>query len=188
MVRKLETVMVPSKGVSDTQAYVDSSLQNQTVIADGLKQGLAPAAISDKSKAVPQFDMDQFGIVDVQGRITAVSGLKLRRDAQDRTEHMPGNTVTGATVPAMTAALKQVRGALADRAVAALEAGKRAGGDTRCKCLDATPGQAEPCNHRHSKFAYLVIADSNTPVRRICPIRFLRSALCVASRGGSGCD
>ena len=130
-------------GIVATQAIVDVSYGPQALAL--LREG-KPAA--EVVKTVWQRDPDpdtttwtkygrQFAVVDAKGNVAAYTGPKATPWAGDRQgAHVTaqGNILAGpGVVDSMLAAFERTTGHLAFRLVAALEAGDRAGGDTRCK-------------------------------------------------------
>jgi uncharacterized Ntn-hydrolase superfamily protein len=106
---------------------------------DLLEQGKPPEdVLADLLRADPEREKRQLAIVDASGR--AVNRNPSRPDpsgvwwggATGRYYACQGNTLTGREViAAMARAYEETRGSLADRLVAALAAGDRAGGDHR---------------------------------------------------------
>jgi len=106
---------------------------------DLLEQGKTPEdVLADLLRADPQQEKRQLAIVDASGR--AVNRNPSRPDpsgvwwggATGRYYACQGNTLTGRDViAAMARAYEENQGSLADRLVAALAAGDRAGGDHR---------------------------------------------------------
>lgn len=174
-VRKLVTVMVPGKGVAACQAAVDLSHTDQAYVFEALQRGEDPARIIAHMRAGAEFAQRQYGVIDMEGRHASASGPDAPRFSSEIAGQVPGtqifysvqgNIVAEAVVPEAATAFVEARGSLADRALAALEAGDRAGGDLRCKCPPAPQGSADasPCDDMHSSFAYLLTADRTTPV------------------------
>ncbi|MBL0890692.1 MAG: DUF1028 domain-containing protein [Gemmatimonadaceae bacterium] len=128
-------------GVVATQAIVDVSYGPQALAL--LKSGMAPDAVV---KAVWERDPDprpenwtkqgrQFAVMDAQGRVAAFTGPKASTWAGDKQGaycSAQGNILAGpAVVAEMVKAFESTTGHLSLRLLAALEAGQRAGGDTR---------------------------------------------------------
>jgi uncharacterized Ntn-hydrolase superfamily protein len=129
-------------GVVATQAIVDVSYGPQALAL--LRAGLAPRAVVD---SVWKRDPDprpgdwtkqgrQFAVMDARGRVAAFTGPKASTWAGDRQGAFcsaQGNILAGPqVVDSMVAAFERTKGEhLSLRLVAALEAGQRAGGDTR---------------------------------------------------------
>ncbi len=129
-------------GIVATQAIVDVSYGPQALAL--LRGGLAPRAVID---SVWERDPDpdpvswtkqgrQFAVMDARGRVAAYTGPKASTWAGDRQGAFcsaQGNILAGPqVVDSMVAAFERTKGQhLSLRLVAALEAGQRAGGDTR---------------------------------------------------------
>jgi uncharacterized Ntn-hydrolase superfamily protein len=130
-------------GIVATQAIVDVSYGPQALAL--LRQG-KPAAEVVATVWANDPDPDtvrwtkygrQFAVVDAQGSVAAYTGPKATSwagDRQGRHVTAQGNILAGpGVVDSMLAAFERTEGRLADRLVAALEAGQAAGGDTRGK-------------------------------------------------------
>lgn len=128
-------------GVVATQAIVDVSYGPQAL--ELLRGGMAPGAVV---RTVWERDPDprpdnwtkqgrQFAVMDAQGRVAAFTGPKASAWAGDKQGvycTAQGNILAGpAVVEEMVRAFENTQGHLSLRLVAALEAGQRAGGDTR---------------------------------------------------------
>jgi uncharacterized Ntn-hydrolase superfamily protein len=128
-------------GVVATQAIVDVSYGPQALAL--LKSGMAPDAVV---KTVWERDPDprpenwtkqgrQFAVMDAEGRVAAFTGPKASTWAGDKQGaycSAQGNILAGPAVVAdMVKAFESTTGHLSLRLLAALEAGQRAGGDTR---------------------------------------------------------
>lgn len=128
-------------GVVATQAIVDVSYGPQALAL--LKSGMAPDAVV---KTVWARDPDprpenwtkqgrQFAVMDAEGRVAAFTGPKASSwagDKQGANCSAQGNILAGPAVVAdMVKAFESTTGHLSLRLLAALEAGQRAGGDTR---------------------------------------------------------
>ncbi|MBA3919934.1 MAG: hypothetical protein C0516_15325 [Gemmatimonas sp.] len=128
-------------GVVATQAIVDVSYGPQALAL--LKSGMAPDAVV---KTVWERDPDprpenwtkqgrQFAVMDAEGRVAAFTGPKASAWAGDKQGaycSAQGNILAGPAVVAdMVKAFESTTGHLSLRLLAALEAGQRAGGDTR---------------------------------------------------------
>lgn len=128
-------------GVVATQAIVDVSYGPQALAL--LKSGMAPDAVV---KTVWERDPDprpenwtkqgrQFAVMDAEGRVAAFTGPKASSWAGDKQGaycSAQGNILAGPAVVAdMVKAFESTTGHLSLRLLAALEAGQRAGGDTR---------------------------------------------------------
>lgn len=128
-------------GAAATQAIVDVSYGPKTI--ELLKAGMKPEAII---KAIWDSDPDpqpegwtkqgrQFAVIDAQGRTAVYTGPKATTWAghrQGKYATAQGNILAGeAVVTNMIDAFEQTAGHLSVRLTAALEAGQKAGGDTR---------------------------------------------------------
>lgn len=128
-------------GAAATQAIVDVSYGPKAI--ELLRAGMRPEAII---KAIWDSDPDpeperwtkqgrQFAVIDQQGRTAVFSGPKATPWAghrQGKYSTAQGNILAGeAVVSDMIAAFEQTSGHLSVRLTAALEAGQKAGGDTR---------------------------------------------------------
>ena len=164
----LQAVIVPGVGVAACQALIDRGGANQTVVFEELKKGTDPKEILRKLRTDPNVEQRQYGIVDLRGRTAGFSGANNLRSSLDRQGEVPGtgifysiqgNILRGDNV--VTEAVKafvETKGALTDRVMAALEAGDRLGGDSRCSC-DTAPRASAPCNGKTAHVAYIVMAE-----------------------------
>jgi uncharacterized Ntn-hydrolase superfamily protein len=101
-----------------------------------LEDGLEPAAALDRALAGDdQRETRQLGVVTADGRAAAHTGSECNEWAGHETGaglSVQGNILTGPEVVAeMARAYRETGGSLAERLVAALEAGQAAGGDSR---------------------------------------------------------
>ncbi len=128
-------------GAAATQAIVDISYGPKAI--ELLRAGMKPEAII---KAIWESDPDpqperwtkegrQFAVIDPQGRTAAYTGPKATTWAghkQGKYATAQGNILAGeGVVSGMIEAFEQTQGHLSVRLTAALEAGQKAGGDTR---------------------------------------------------------
>jgi len=128
-------------GAAATQAIVDVSYGPKAL--ELLRAGMKPDALI---KAIWESDPDpqpdrwtkegrQFAVIDQQGRTAVYTGPKATSWAghrQGKYSTAQGNILAGeAVVTNMIAAFEQSTGHLSVRLTAALEAGQKAGGDTR---------------------------------------------------------
>jgi len=122
-------------------AIATQSFANTTFGPKGLallKKGLTPSQVlkqllsGDKDR-----ELRQLGIVDAKGRAAAFTGKKCLPWAGHivgKGFAVQGNILAGEqVVKAMAKAFQETKGELAERLMAALEAGERAGGDARGK-------------------------------------------------------
>ena len=128
-------------GVVTTQAIVDVSYGPQGLAA--MRAGLTPAAAV---KAIWESDPDprpadwtkngrQFAMMDARGNYSAFTGMKASAWAGHKGGKFctaQGNILAGeAVVSEMVSAFEKTEGHLSFRLMAALDAGQKAGGDTR---------------------------------------------------------
>jgi uncharacterized Ntn-hydrolase superfamily protein len=101
-----------------------------------LAKGVAPMEVT-RRLTIPDAEREvrQLGIVDARGRSGAFTGKECQEWAGDETGpnfSVQGNILAGPeVVRAMSRAFRETKGELAERLVAALEAGQAAGGDRR---------------------------------------------------------
>lgn len=121
-------------GVVATQSFVDPGYGPRAL--DLLRSGMsAPDALQRLLAADNQREVRQVAIVDAAGRVAAhtganaiaAAGQKIGREYSVQANLMANDRVW----PAMAAAYESARGDLADRLLAALDAGQKAGGDIR---------------------------------------------------------
>jgi uncharacterized Ntn-hydrolase superfamily protein len=121
-------------GVVATQATV-----KRTFGPDGLKllkEGKSPEeVVKILTEADSGRDNRQLGVLDMQGRTASYTGNKCIAFAGNIAENnfavQANMMLNDKVVPAMTKAFKETKGALAERMIAAMEAGQNAGGDVR---------------------------------------------------------
>jgi uncharacterized Ntn-hydrolase superfamily protein len=166
--RAVQAVIVPGVGVAACQALLDNSGMNQTMVFEELKKGTDPKEIVRMLHADPAVEQRQYGIVDLSGRSAGFSGSITQKDSLDRQGEVPGagifysiqgNILRGENV--VTEAVKafvETKGALTDRVMAAMEAGDRLGGDSRCTCITPPTAKA-PCEGKTSHVAYILMAE-----------------------------
>ena len=123
-------------GAIATQSYANTSYG--PIGLDLLAKGLTPQAAVDRLTAADPYSAKrQVGVVDMEGRAATFSGPECFPWFGGLTgDHVAvqGNILVGeATVTAMLQAFQTTTGPLADRLLAALKAGDRAGGDRRGK-------------------------------------------------------
>jgi uncharacterized Ntn-hydrolase superfamily protein len=135
-------VVVPGKGVAACQAATDGTHQNQTIVFEELQKGTDPRQIIDLLSQDPAFQSKQYGILDLEGRVAAHTGLNNGFVAEDMHGQVPN------------------AGALTDRVMAAMEAADASGGDARCTCPPASAGtSAIPCTTKTAHVAYILMAE-----------------------------
>ncbi len=132
--------LVPGIGAVAAQAHLEE--RNRDVASRLLSDGVAPAEVVERVKAQdPEHALRQYGVVDLHGRVSAYTGAETGAWAGHSIGvdvSVQGNLLTGPDVVA--AALRAFEAAppdpgawtLADRLLAALEAGASQGGDRRC--------------------------------------------------------
>ena len=126
-------------GARGRGAVATQSLANTAYGPEGLRllaEGLSPTETLDRLTAADPGRADrQAGIVDARGRAATYTGDGCAAWAGGRVGDgyaAQGNIlVSGATVDAMADAFERTTGTLAERLLAALEAGQAAGGDSR---------------------------------------------------------
>ncbi|MCX6151359.1 MAG: DUF1028 domain-containing protein [Ignavibacteriales bacterium] len=123
-------------GVVATQSFVNPSFGIRGL--ELLKQGLSPKEAVDKLIEEDEGrDVRQLAILDAKGRVAAYTGKNCIPDAG----HIVGNNfsvqanlmASDKVWPAMAKAFQESKDQLAERMIAALEAGQKAGGDIRGK-------------------------------------------------------
>lgn len=132
--------LAPGIGAVAAQAYLEE--RSRDVASRLLSEGVAPAEVVERVKAQdPEHAIRQYGVVDLRGRVSAYTGAETGAWAGHSIGtdvSAQGNLLTGPDVVA--AALRAFEAAppdpgawtLADRLLAALEAGASHGGDRRC--------------------------------------------------------
>jgi uncharacterized Ntn-hydrolase superfamily protein len=123
-------------GVIATQSFV-----NPAYGPDGLKllkEGKSPEeVVKILTEADSGRDVRQLAVIDIQGRTASYTGKKCIQGAGNIAEKnfsVQANLMLNEKVwPAMAKTFKETKGQLAERMIAALEAGQAAGGDIRGK-------------------------------------------------------
>ncbi len=146
--------------------------QNQTLVFQELEKGTDPKRIIEMLSQDPAFQSKQYGIVDLEGRMAAHSGLNNGFVSQDLYGQCSGSQIFYAiqantmratnVVPNAVKAFVANKGALTDRVMAAMEAADASGGDSRCTCppLPADGSKpAIPCDLKTAHVAYIVMAE-----------------------------
>ena len=87
----VQAVVVPGKGVAACQAGVDGTHKNQMLVFQELQKGTDPKQIIEMLAADPAFQGRQFGILDLQGRMSGHSGLTNGYVSQDIQGQVPGH-------------------------------------------------------------------------------------------------
>jgi hypothetical protein len=168
----VQAVVVPGKGVAACQAAVDGTHANQMLVFQELQKGTDPKRIIEMLAADPAYQSRQFGILDLQGRMSGHSGLTNGYVSQDIQGQVPGTEIfysiqgnilrPGQVVPNAVQAFVKTSGAITDRVMAAMEAADGSGGDSRCVCPPwPTDGSKPkvPCDGKTSHVAYILMAE-----------------------------
>jgi uncharacterized Ntn-hydrolase superfamily protein len=159
-------------GAIATQAHANTSYgpEGLSMLAEGLS---AQEALDRLTAADPERDHRQVGVVDALGRSATFTGKACMDWAGGVTGSYyacQGNILVGGdTVQAMAHTFERSRGELADRLVAALAAGQRAGGDRRgqqsaCVVVVREKGGYAGCNDRYLD---LRVDDDPQPIRKL---------------------
>jgi uncharacterized Ntn-hydrolase superfamily protein len=155
-----------------------------------LKAGKSPAEVIETLKREdPQFETRQIAVVDMAGRSEAFSGTSTLAWSGSRGGpyfSAQGNIlVNAATVPAVAAAFVASEGQpLADRLMAALVAGSRAGGDARGKQFATLQVMKKGSDGTPVNDVVFDIADSPDPVAELDRLfRIHKVSLDLASMG-----
>lgn len=166
--KSLQAVIVPGVGIAACQALIDFAGTNQAIVFEELKKGTDPKEIIRRLHADPGIEGRQFGIVDLTGRSAGFSGSTNGKASIDRQGEVAGTGIfysiqgnilrTEGVVTEAAKAFVETRGALTDRVMAALEAGDRQGGDSRCSCTTPPTAKA-PCAGKTSHVAYILMAE-----------------------------
>jgi uncharacterized Ntn-hydrolase superfamily protein len=121
-------------GAVATQSFVEPAYGPRAL--ELLERGVpAPEALARLVREDPQRDVRQVAVIDAQGRVAAHTGAKAIAAAGHRVGaqySVQANMMANGRVwPAMAEAFEKAGGDLADRLLAALDAGQAAGGDIR---------------------------------------------------------
>ena len=158
-------------GAIATQANTNPLLAKEAL--QRLQNGVtAKDALDAVLKADEKRDERQLSIIDAKGNVAAFTGTK----PDDYKNHVigkdfivAGNILVGKeTLEAMASAFDALKGTLADRVMAALEAGQQAGGDRRGKISAAivVVNQA-PSSNGYAKNIDLRLDSSKDPVAEL---------------------
>jgi uncharacterized Ntn-hydrolase superfamily protein len=166
--RDIQAIVVPGVGAAAAQAAVDNTRANQRLIYAELQKGTDPARILELLKQDPQIDVRQFGILDMKGRYAGWSGAKNQAASLHEQGQVEGTGIwysiqgnilmSDDVVHSAVTALKNEKGSLTDRVMAAMEAADAKGGDKRCTC-DTEPKIDAPCDGKTAHVAYMLRAD-----------------------------
>ena len=139
--RAFRAAAIVSYAKSGVGAIATQASANQSYGPRGLElleQGLSPDEVVTRlTNADEGRDRRQLAVIDAQGRVSAYTGSR----TSDWAGHMEGNNysvqgnilVSEQVVQAMAQAFETTEGELAERLMAALDAGQAAGGDARGK-------------------------------------------------------
>jgi uncharacterized Ntn-hydrolase superfamily protein len=168
----VQAVVVPGKGVAACQAGVDGTHKNQMLVFQELQKGTDPKQIIELLSADPAFQGRQFGILDLEGRMSGHSGLTNGYVSQDIQGQVPGTEIfysiqgnilaSDAVVLDAIKAFTDATGELTDRVMAAMETADAKGGDSRCSC-DRGPKIDAPCTTKTAHVAYILKAEKDDP-------------------------
>ena len=177
-------------GAIATQSFIDPAYgpRGLGLMRKGVR---APAALEQLVAADKQRDGRQVAMVDAAGRVSAFTGKSAIAAAGHhigRDFSVQANMMANAKVwPAMAAAFERTKGDLADRLLAALEAGQAAGGDMRGKQSAAllivkAKGTGRPWVGGDRTFD-LRVDDDPEPIRELRRLVRLQRAYAHANRG-----
>ncbi|MCP4093236.1 MAG: DUF1028 domain-containing protein [Planctomycetes bacterium] len=150
-------IMAEEAGAGASQSY-GAPLTTRVLINDLLLAGVPPDEILAQIESFdPQYQMRQFGIVDLAGRAAAHTGTGDGAWAGHVTGRVgtlvysiQGNVLTGSPVVAEAEqALINTQGDMSQRVMAAMEAAQAMGGDGRCSC---NPQDPEACGSPPANF------------------------------------
>ncbi|MFC0524378.1 DUF1028 domain-containing protein [Pontibacillus salicampi] len=164
-------------------AVATQSLANPSYGPNGLQllqQGMSPEeAIRTLTEEDSNKDMRQVGIVDVQGRAASFTGVDCYPYAGGRTGEnfaVQGNIlVDEETIDEMVNKFETIKGTLAERLLAALEAGQYAGGDKRGKQSAALYVAKEQGGYGafNDRFIDLRVDDHKEPIHELSRLYYL---------------
>jgi len=181
-------------GVVATQSFVEPAYGPRAL--DLMRSGVpAPEALKRLVEADPQRDVRQVAVVDAAGRADAFTGRRAIAAAghlvvaSERFQYsVQANLMASDRVwPAMSAAFERSTGDLADRLLAALEAGQAAGGDIRGRQSAAilvvkAKGSGRPWAGADRVFD-LRVEDHAEPIAELRRLVRLQRAYALANRG-----
>lgn len=139
--RAFRAAAIVSYAKAGVGAIATQASANQSYGPEGLallEEGLSPEeAVRRLTEADPGRDRRQLAIIDAQGRVAAHTGSGTSDwagDVQGENYSAQGNILAGEeVVREMARAFEETEGVLAERLMAALDAGEAAGGDARGK-------------------------------------------------------
>jgi uncharacterized Ntn-hydrolase superfamily protein len=177
-------------GAVATQSFVEPSYGVRGL--ELMRMGRpAPQALDQLVKADAMRDGRQVAMIDAQGRVSAYTGKSAIAAAGHRIGKdyaVQANLMANAKVwPAMATAFESTRGDLADRMLAALDAGQTAGGDIRGRQSAAllivrARGSGRPWAGGDRVFD-LRVDDHGEPIRELRRLVRLQRAYTHANRG-----
>lgn len=177
-------------GVVATQSFADPGYGPRAL--DLMRSGLAaPDALEALLAADDQRQVRQVAVLDVRGRVAVHTGNKSIAAAGHHVDDgyaVQANLMANERVwPAMAEAFEQTRGDLAERMLAALEAGQRAGGDIRGRQSAALLIVKAASSGRPGAGADRVfdlrVEDSPEPIAELRRLARLQRAYTRANRG-----
>jgi len=176
--RRFTPVIFVGAGAASAQGIVDTTGINRRLIRDGLRDGLSPEEILEQL-AGADFGHENrvYGIASVSAPpatfLGASSGMARHALTGTQGDYLYAVQGSGLTDPlvilATEAAFVNEQGDMGKRLLAALQAGKRWGGDGRCSCAFTTPtacGAPPPVPFKSAHCGYIIVSrlgDTNGP-------------------------
>jgi len=167
-------VMLTGVGGACAQSRIDGNGANRIYIRDRMLEGRAPSAIISELAGIdPQHQWRQYGIADLRGRRQTFTGNRAGAWAggvEGRVGSIyyaiQGNVLAGSkVVTECEAAMKDTKGDLAEKLMAAMEAAHRVGGDGRCSCdpfvpdgCGSPPPGFDPDSDKSSHIGFMMIS------------------------------
>ncbi len=172
--RKDVAVLVPGFGAGAAQCLLGGTVR-RSIIWEQLQLGTPPDQILDQLSNDQNFDLRQYGIVDLQGRALSYTGVscgeykgQIVGGSGDLVYAIQGNVLTGAPVlQNAESALINTPGDLAEKLMAAMEAARAMGGDGRCSCDPFDPpscGSPPPSFNKAAHVATMLIGRMGDPI------------------------
>ena len=159
-------------GAVATQSFVEPAYGPRTLRL--LARGVTPAqALARLTAQDARREVRQVGVIDARGRTAGWTGsgcIEYAGHVRGTEYAAQGNLLASPKVwPAMGRAFESTQGALADRLLAALEAGQRAGGDARgmqsaAILVVGRPEEGKPWTQRKVD---LRVEDHHSPIREL---------------------
>ncbi len=177
-------------GVVATQSFVEPAYGPRALAL--LKNGMsAPDALAKLLAEDPKREVRQVAVLDAQGRVAAHTGKQCIAAAG---HHVGAQYSTEANMmandkvwPAMAAAFEQTQGDLADRLLAALDAGQAAGGDVRGRqsaaILVVKPTSSGRAWQGGDRLFDLRVEDNPEPIKELRRLVRLQRAYAHANHG-----